>query len=98
MTDGNIDGMEEHCAKAFGLAAKKHLSLVMHKLETLHRSLVKKKSSSFFNLFQKSTDETYEKKAGFGKKSEGVFHFKQSWVSIFCRWGFGVADFKPPFE
>jgi len=62
VTATDSSNMEDACAKAYGLAAKKHLNLVMSKLETLHKSQVKKKSSSFFGIFNRNSDETYEKK------------------------------------
>jgi len=55
--------VEESCAKAFGITARKHLKLLMHKLEMLYRSQCgKNKRTSFFGLFQKAgADETEQK-------------------------------------
>ena len=59
LTATDAANMEEACARAYGLAAKKHLNLVMSKLETLHKNQVKKKSSSFFGMFNRQIKKLY---------------------------------------
>ncbi|XP_023324699.1 maestro heat-like repeat-containing protein family member 1 [Eurytemora carolleeae] len=48
---------EESCGIAFGSTASTHLNLVMDKLDTLYKSQVKKKSTTFFGLLRDKAGE-----------------------------------------